>query len=282
MRFHQIIFLTFCCLASTSLDLPAWADSAAADAVSKLPPGPAQSAADHVLDADRAFAAGDFTAAVSGYIQAQQQGANNGYLEYNLGNAYFRTGDIGRAILHLRRGALKLGISPEIEGNLRFIRNIVKDPVPETCPSGSAPSPFDGSGFGISPDAAMWSTIASWLIFWTLFGYGSFNSAVIFRFLTGAAFFASFVGGLLIFLTIPGNNGGPCLRWGLEAGNYHPVVVIDPQVEVRSGAAPDSQLVLIMHQGTELLAGEVKAGFVQIFLPGGRTGFVPQSAIESV
>ena len=276
MMQHGRLILSFFCFVAAS---PVRADSAGPNVLPNLPNGPAQTAADYVIAADKAFASGDYPSAVAGYIKAQQLGASNGYVEYNLGNAYFRTGELGRAILHLRRSSLRIGTTPEIEGNLRYVRNLVKDTIPGTCPAGATPSPLTGNFFGTSPDLVMWSALASWFIFWTLFGYGSINSAPLLRFLTGGALLITIASGALFFLTVPGSSGAPCLGW---PGKYNPVVIVNPEVEVRSGGSRESQVVSVLHQGAELLAGEAKDGFVQIFLPGGRTGFVPQNAVETV
>jgi hypothetical protein len=49
-------------------------------------------------------------------------GVRNGKLFYNLGNAYFRKGDIGRAILNYRRAALYMPHDPNLRLNLEFAR----------------------------------------------------------------------------------------------------------------------------------------------------------------
>jgi len=50
-------------------------------------------------------------------------GVRNGRLYYNLGNAYFRWGDIGRAILNYRRAALYMPNDPNLKQNLEFARS---------------------------------------------------------------------------------------------------------------------------------------------------------------
>lgn len=50
-------------------------------------------------------------------------GVRNGRLYYNLGNAYFRWGDVGRAILNYRRAALYMPNDPNLKLNLEFARS---------------------------------------------------------------------------------------------------------------------------------------------------------------
>jgi tetratricopeptide (TPR) repeat protein len=50
-------------------------------------------------------------------------GINNAKLFYDIGNAYFRRGDIGRAILNYKRAALYTPNDPNLKQNLEFARS---------------------------------------------------------------------------------------------------------------------------------------------------------------
>ncbi len=50
-------------------------------------------------------------------------GIRNGRLYYNIGNAYFRRDDIGRAILNYKRAAMYIPNDPNLEQNLEFARS---------------------------------------------------------------------------------------------------------------------------------------------------------------
>jgi len=73
--------------------------------------------------ANQEFAEGHFKEAISSYealIHAGQWSAN---LFYDLGNAYFRTGDFGRAILNYERGLALERHHPEAKANLQIARD---------------------------------------------------------------------------------------------------------------------------------------------------------------
>ncbi|MDQ2867050.1 MAG: tetratricopeptide repeat protein [Verrucomicrobiota bacterium] len=73
--------------------------------------------------ANAAYAAGNFDAAVKDDESDVAAGNWNANLFYNLGNAYFRAGDSGRAILNYER-ALQLDPQlPEADANLRYVRD---------------------------------------------------------------------------------------------------------------------------------------------------------------
>src|SRR5882724_3602968 len=73
--------------------------------------------------ANQEFAQGHFKEAISGYealIRAGQWSAN---VFYNLGNAYFRAGDFGRAILNYERALALEQHHPEATANLQIARD---------------------------------------------------------------------------------------------------------------------------------------------------------------
>lgn len=59
----------------------------------------------------------------------RELGIRNGKLEYNLGNAYFRMGDLGRAILHYRRAEILLPEDPYLHQNLAYARSLRRDKI---------------------------------------------------------------------------------------------------------------------------------------------------------
>jgi tetratricopeptide (TPR) repeat protein len=73
--------------------------------------------------ANQEYAQGHFTEAISGYeafVRAGQWSAN---LFYDLGNAYFRVGDFGRAILNYERALALERHHPEATANLQIARD---------------------------------------------------------------------------------------------------------------------------------------------------------------
>ncbi len=73
--------------------------------------------------ANQAYSQGDFKAAREGYVALIKSGQRNANLFYNLGNADYRLGDKGAAILAYER-ALALDPShPEARANLQLLRS---------------------------------------------------------------------------------------------------------------------------------------------------------------
>src|SRR6266404_8768992 len=73
--------------------------------------------------ANQEFAAGDFKAAIADYEEVVRAGQDAPNLFYNLGNAYFRQRDFGRAILNYERALALEPRHPEAQANLRIARD---------------------------------------------------------------------------------------------------------------------------------------------------------------
>lgn len=73
--------------------------------------------------ANQDFAQGHFKEAITGYEALVHEGRWNANLFYNLGNAYFRTRDFGRAILNYERALAVDNHHPEATANLQIARD---------------------------------------------------------------------------------------------------------------------------------------------------------------
>jgi tetratricopeptide (TPR) repeat protein len=82
----------------------------------------AQSDADFAK-ANQEYAQGNFKEAISGYETLVGSGQWSANLFYDLGNAYFRTGDFGRAILNYERALALERHHPEATANLQIARD---------------------------------------------------------------------------------------------------------------------------------------------------------------
>src|ERR1700746_807661 len=73
--------------------------------------------------ANQEFAQGEFKEAISGYEALIRGGQSSANVFYDLGNAYFRAGDFGRAILNYERALALERHHPEATANLQIARD---------------------------------------------------------------------------------------------------------------------------------------------------------------
>ncbi|MDR4507559.1 MAG: hypothetical protein MRJ65_04865 [Candidatus Brocadiaceae bacterium] len=79
-------------------------------------------AAKNMPEADRKLkeAASQYEALVTG-------GFENGQIYYNLGNTYYRQGELGKAILNYRRADRLMPRNADLDANLRLVKNAIED-----------------------------------------------------------------------------------------------------------------------------------------------------------
>ena len=72
------------------------------------------------VQAAKAYDAGNYAEAISYYNTLQSNGVTNVELEYNLANAYFKSGNLPLAVLHYRRAWYEAPRDPDVAANLKF------------------------------------------------------------------------------------------------------------------------------------------------------------------
>ena len=135
-------------------------------------------AAGQYNEANALYRAGDFAAARRTYLEVVDAGVQDARLYYNLGNACFKAGKLGEAILWYERARRLVPHDEDIEANLRFANLVKKDRDPQV---------EDGLG------ALVAALVAAY--FWPTFNQLSL--------LFAAAFFAIFVLGVRWFFAQP-------------------------------------------------------------------------------
>src|SRR5262249_6183763 len=135
-------------------------------------------------------AQGYYQQAIAGYEQLVAAGAHNAKLYYNLGNAYFRLNDLGRAIVHCRRGLRLEPGNRQLQANLSYARSRRTDQID-----------VSGQQRAFLPQLFFWSDELSVPTQWTLaltgyclawgcaFAYLVWRRASLLWGLAGAAFF---------------------------------------------------------------------------------------------
>jgi len=203
----------------------------------------------------------------------EQGGVRNPRLLYNIGNTYFLLGDLGRAVLYLRRAELLDPADRNLRHNLRFVRSQRPDRLAPDQVSAALrallfwhyllPAPLKLHLFAVLFAAACL------LGAWALLGQagGSWR-----RWLPAA------LGGAALLL-LGSLLAGEAARRGLRDG-----VILAQEVVARKGdgTAYQPSFVDPLHAGTEFRLLEERTGWYRIRLSDGRTAWVPAGAAELV
>jgi tetratricopeptide (TPR) repeat protein len=78
--------------------------------------------------ANKLYEQGKFTEAAAAYEKTRQSGVASAALYFNLGNALFKSAQIGRALLAYRQAEQLAPRDPDVRANLQFARNQVQGP----------------------------------------------------------------------------------------------------------------------------------------------------------
>ncbi len=196
------------------------------------------------IQADSAYNARDFNAAVRLYHQAVNNDGPSATVYYNLGNAYYRIGKPGRAVIYYERA---LSLDPSLSDartNLDFVSTMILD------------KPEDDSSFlgnlhesivaGISPDAWAWTAFAVFVVMTGCLALYIFTDSIALR---KVGFFGSIVMFFIwIYFTV-------CAWSASHRYDSHDVaVVITPTANLTTspGAVAKGDKVVPVHEGTRL------------------------------
>lgn len=220
---------------------------------------------------NRLYEAGQFAEAAVAYQSLVDGGVADGALYYNLGNAYLKSGDLGRAILNYRRAQQWLPRDPDVALNLRLARAQTQDRLESETPDGVA-----GLGRRLLVEATTLNEAASlalglWVVVCSLAAAMLLRPRV--RSVLTYAMVAAVVLLVLSFFSVGAR---------LVEMRRLPAVVVAPAVEVRSGPGADYLAEFTLHAGAEVRVIEERDGWMRIALPGDLQGWAPGDAVEAL
>lgn len=221
--------------------------------------------ADAFADGNTEYAAGRFKEAAEKYETAVAAGATNAAVFYNLGNAWYRAGDLGRAILNYERALALEPRHPEAAANVRLAREKAR---------------------ALELRKSRWEAFASR---GTTTHY-VVTAAIGFWVLAFAA--AALVLGrrrsvLLITACVVGVLScviGVSCAYTLESGTRGRAlaIVLDEKVDARLATADNANTVLTLPPGSEIKVLSTRGDWIYVALPNELRGWIPAQSAELV
>lgn len=218
---------------------------------------------------NQAYRDGNFAAAAEAYAAIRATGVTAPELEFNLGNAYLKEGDLGPAILHYRR-ALRLDPGyADARENLGYARNLTRDAKPEERRE-SVWAPLTRLRLGVEAAAAG-----------TVLALAGFLLVAAVRLVRGwngfAAVLTQAAAGALVLLL-----GSALLFEWTELTGAAEGVIVAPVVEVRSGPAESYTVSFRLHPGTEVEVLRESGGWREIRVTDRLRGWAPNAAVTPI
>ncbi len=234
-----------------------------------------ESATQAFRDANALYSEDRYHEAAALYERIVDSGFANADVLYNLGNAYYKAGDLGHAVLSYER-ALKIQPSHEdARENLAFVGELLAD---RRAPVGGAVSDFLGRVFErltVDRLAAAASTV-----YFVLF---ALLTLAVLR-LGFSGWQSGWLGRVVIVLVVCVAVSGSTLAYRLAVvrGDVEAVVLV-PEVGVRTGPGEDFVLEFRLHEGTKVKVEETRDDWVRVTVPGtDLNGWMPDGSMERI
>ncbi len=228
----------------------------------------AQSPPELFADAQEAYDNGEYTRAINLYQQVLGQGMESGPVHYNLGNAYFRAGELGEAILHWEKARQLNPRDQDVQFNLKVGRARIQDRI-EAPESSFLIQVFNGIKYRLTLNELGWSVGALFLLAGLAFaGWRLLPLAGLKR----TAWVVLVVSIVLLLLS------GPLLASRLmEVAREDYGIILSKEVRARSGPQEFSTEVFILHEGTRVQVEARRDRWYQIRLADGKEGWIPRT-----
>src|SRR5438034_8198657 len=215
--------------------------------------------------ANQDFAQGHFKEAITGYEALIRSGQWSANVFYDLGNAYFRTGDFGRAILNYERALALEQHHPEATANLQIARD-------EAHALEIQPSSLERYlQFASVNQYSIAAATAFWLAIFALF-------ALIFKQRRSARVIAVSISCLLVLavavyaiFTLERGSKGQALA-----------IVTGKDVQARLATADTANSVLALPAGSEIRILSTRGDWIYAALPNNLRGWIPAKNAEQV
>ena len=220
-------------------------------------------------EANIAYRASDYAKAASLYESLISQGKKAAVIYYNLGNAYFKQGQIGQAILQYERAKKLAPRDRDITANLNYVRSLLEYRVEDKRnwylrALDSALSAFTEKEIGIV-------SLVLGFLFWISWAFSLYRQPDLpWKWKRKTLLILTLLAATFWFLK--GFHD-------LEAGE---AIVLKPQAAVRYGPSYKDQVALRLGEGIKVRIAKQEGDWSRVVLTNGDTGWIPKEEIGIV
>ncbi|MFQ5510286.1 MAG: tetratricopeptide repeat protein [Candidatus Krumholzibacteriia bacterium] len=256
-------------------------------------PVAAESARALFARANALYESGDYAGAIEAYTGVMDGGVVDETLYYNLGNAYYKTNDLGRAVLFYERSARLSPRDPDVRENLTLVRTQLKDKQFVENKSRLAQRMIWFHDNLRTAEMLSFASLA-YLLLCTLAVVFIFRET---RFVTivhhrlsvispgrlfGLTLTQELLAAIALLVILVATTGFSSYLKLQEEMRRPDAVVLAREIPVFGSPTEDATLRFKIHEGTMVTVGEARRGWVRIQLPGGLSGWVSANSVERV
>jgi tetratricopeptide (TPR) repeat protein len=215
----------------------------------------------------------EYQQAISAYEQILQSGRESAKVYFNLGNAFYKAGDINNAILNYERAQLLAPQDQDIATNLKLANQFVVTEIE------ALPKPFfvrwQNRIINLYP-ADSWAAISigAFVFFLFLLGLFIFSQRVALK-------KASFWFGILA-LVISGFTFSFAARQKKKMEKRDQAIVFCPRITVKSTPSETGTDLFLLYEGVKVEISDSLNIWKEIKLPDGNIGWLPDSCIVKI
>ncbi|MBP3383487.1 MAG: SH3 domain-containing protein [Tidjanibacter sp.] len=216
------------------------------------------------------YTAGDYNGALMVYDSISSAGWASAKLFYNMGNAYFKSGKIGEAILYYNKAQKLAPADDDVAYNLAYANSFVKDKI-EVVPEFFLKEWLSKVSNLMSSDSwAIFSLVA--LALTLTFGLVYLLGAK--RRVRKVGFVVALVGAVVTIAT-----GGFAAAERRDVLDCSEAVVVSSAAAVKSSPDRTSKDIFILHEGTKVKVLDTYGAWNEIRIADGNEGWISSSAI---
>ncbi|HDH97753.1 MAG TPA: hypothetical protein ENF70_01280 [Deltaproteobacteria bacterium] len=219
------------------------------------------------FSSNQAYKQGRFQEAIDGYDQLIHAGHKDGNLYYNLGNAYFRTDQLGLAILNYERAHILMPGDADLNFNLSYALDKTRDAVPES-------QDLVSMAFfwlkDLSLGKLLWGFAVLNLLFWT--------ALLIRLFFKFEWTYHVCLISMILWIIASASFG---LKW-YELNTDNRAVILEQEVNILAGPDIRDTVLFKLHAGTIVHYERSEDGWSLVSLPDKKRGWVKAEAVKLV
>lgn len=237
------------------------------------------SRANIVAEADSAYMADDFLTAASLYQAAIDSLGPSAERYYNLGNAYYRAGQLGKSIVNYERALRLQPTNDDIRENLEFVNSRTIDNItPQTSFVGDAVDEF---ALRLHPDSWAWIGLITFAL--------ALAGGCVWFFASGVAIrkVGFFGAGIMLVLAVLANI--MAFRSANKVSAENEAVVVSPSVILSTTPRQPkdrSEEALLLHEGTKVtILDSINSGngtWFDVKIDGNHRAWISAEAIEII
>ena len=233
----------------------------------------AQSSSELFEQGNKAYNAEQYQSAVDSYEAILQGGEESFEVYYNLGNAYFRIGELGQAILNYERAARLKPNNSDVQENLEFCYARTEDKI-ESMPQFFVVRWWNGINQSMTPRGWMWLALVVLLLTAVVLSYFFLSKSYTSR---KRGLIATFVMVFLLLLVVANATYSM-----VGASKSREAIVTVPLTVVKSSPSDSSVDKFLLHEGTKVRLRDEMEGWIKISIADGNNGWMPSEDLTKI